>query len=528
MHRFLTTNPAVNQQKADINTTTNSTNNIMKDITNANSTDSTATTSNSTTSTLKRTRSNTPSTDLTVDDSSSAKRIKSTNTTSSTDLLDVLDGTQTWHKTALEFASSLNDGQTAAYAELMRIISQAAAINGQNGANGDATSSSSSSSKQASSPTPTTPLPDLTTTLLTLTDLTLVSPRGRFDLLLLPSHIILQPKTATGKTFVVEIHRVSRVTSFKDVNGRDVWLGIGLSAATSDDLTEIAIKLNATGKCKAKDFQLNTKQENNSNTTMTATVRQHIERTSLHTTALPAIILSHPALSALTLEQPDKMVFHSTRSQPGVSAYWGTKDGSAYFLPSCVCFRPAPLSIPITDIQSMTTSGGAKQTCDVTIELTVGSDGAKRKPVILSMIDDAEQPRIENYIDYVQRQQRKLSKAATTAKPTSTTNTPSKNTSIINIEEDSDEDSEDDSDYTDESSSSSGSDSGSSSDDGEGDGEGDGNSGSSDGDEATDDENSNTEHSSSSETEAGDEDPAPSASEQDDDIDMGAFHASKT
>ena len=283
---------------------------------------------------------------------------------------------------------------------------------------------------------------------MTFLDLSFVQPRGKFDVHVTDSSLVL---TSTGKqpsTTLVPFTSLAQLVAVPDINRKDrcVLLSLRSTAAPiavgKTVLHQLLLKIDTTRKTTdAKAFSLPPHQQPPS----TTTVADHFQAT----------LCQHCPLLPVVTPQPD--TFKSTAATASISCYYGTNDGQLYPLSAGLLFIQRPVvwvALETVDGIEVRRSGGGK-----TFDLKVGvkRSGEKEELVVFGMISVMEQQALEWYVQYVAKWQKRREKEdkAKAALTTTTTESASSATTTAQQMEANDEqadrhedsDSEADSDF---------------------------------------------------------------------------------
>ena len=223
--------------------------------------------------------------------------------------------------------------------------------------------------------------------------LTFLSPRGKFDVLLTASSVIVTSEKAAHTT-VLSLSSLSHVLSVPDANKTDDCLVLLLLPGTGPLL----------GKSRHDALVIKVDRAKMASKPPGDSVPPPPSSSSL-VHRLRALSMG----SAVEFCSPSAAVFTSSTSSPFVSCYHGTRDGCLYPLPSGCLFLKPPLWVAVDDVDGIDISrgGGGGRTFDIRVGVKRNGEDASEA---FSMISAAEQPRIEAYVDFVRRAQKKKDK----------------------------------------------------------------------------------------------------------------------
>ena len=284
--------------------------------------------------------------------------------------------------------------------------------------------SASTTLDPASPPQPAVPMFDSSTALVSFLDVSFVQPRGKFDVHVTDTALVL---TSTGKqssTTLVPFACLGLLVAVPDVNRKDrcILLGLLPTAASvavgKTTLRQLLLKIDTTRKTTdPKAIRL------------PQPTRYALTHTTVADQLLTVLRQYCPRVSVVT---PQFDTFKSTAAATSISCYHGTNDGQLYPLSTGLLFIQRPVvwvALETVDGIEVRRSGGGK-----VFDLKVGvkRGGEKDEVVVFGMISVMEQQALEWYVQYVARWQKTQEKeqqtkavvdttaaAAATAPPTS-------------------------------------------------------------------------------------------------------------
>ena len=300
-----------------------------------------------------------------------------------------------WREEAQALFSTLPEEHRPAFAHLISSILSS----------GESTAVSSSSSPPVSSHVAAAPPPppaavfDRAAVVHSFLDLSFLTPRGKFDLLLTAASLILT-NSKLQQTSIIPLSSLLHALCVPDGNKRDLCVVLDLARAQAITVGKARHSLLAF-RCEAKS--------------------------SVSSRFLSAISSLSPATR---IDSASPVVFSSSTSLPFVSCYHGTSDGELYPLPSGLLFIRKPLLfIAVADVDGLSLSrgNGGGKTFDLGVGVKTGrgrkaeqgerkgKNGSEKAEEVFAMIGSAEQSRVEQYAEYVKKCQKKQAKEEASA-----------------------------------------------------------------------------------------------------------------
>jgi hypothetical protein len=219
--------------------------------------------------------------------------------------------------------------------------------------------------------------------LLTIPDCSLLTPKGKFTLVLTPSQLLLTNPGAPAKNLAIQWKDVELLCDVPDLNKRDWLLVVQLKKDRSllvgkKTQPAIVVKYLMTEKVKAARFIV-ASNAGAENAPALHKIQSFVASAGFVGSKFSAAVLSAmrliPAMAQTTVVGAEPAIYDSLKKLPCVGCHHGVEDGALYFLRTGLLFVKPVIYIAIADINGIDPARGASSTFD----MRVGIEGQKQQ-----------------------------------------------------------------------------------------------------------------------------------------------------